>query len=426
MNTDDSLIDVQCVTGEIFKLSSNSLKRHSIYLFNRIECFPHLQNCTIRLKLSYLTTARIVEFMTNGDPFLTSIDNAMEVYVVSKEFEIPELFKQCRNFLVTLMTDTNVCRIHDFACEQSDTILQYYCWKMFDSHWETILNGEDFLHCKDQTIERFVSRPIYPENLTEFVLFSAIYNWAKLRVRDKEESNENLDDFTIGETCRAILNPYLSRIRFLVMDYDNLEYIFQQLHVLKPNEFNAIRDYPINEDLSNFPTISEKTANRLQESYTDENFNNPLFIYKNRRNLGSTRIGQLLMRKFFACHVVVTEDCFIESLQLPITHCNVEGILVNIQGIVGINSTLVNLESLTCRTDGLIILQEPIFLERNSNAYLEASIPIEELTIENSVLSSCNADSYINDLYLSELSLFGKGRNTEDWDIFYFDVNLYF
>ncbi|XP_023217881.1 uncharacterized protein LOC111620214 [Centruroides sculpturatus] len=347
----------------------------------------------------------------------------MEVYVLSKEFEIPELFKQCRNFLVTLMTYTNVSQIHDFACEQSDTILQYYCWKMFDFHWETILNGEDFLHCKDQTIERFVSRPIYPENLTEFVLFSAIYNWAKLRVRDKEESNENLDDFTIGETCRAILNPYLSRIRFLVMDYDNLEYIFQQLHVLKPNEFNAIRDYPINEDLSNFPTISEKTANRLQESYTDENFNNPLFIYKNRRNLGSTRIGQLLMRKFFACHVVVMEDCFIESLQLPITHCNVEGILMNIRGIVGINSTLVKLESFSCRSDGLISLKEPIFLEKNSNAFLEASIPNEELREENSVQLLSSAEIYIPDSEFAELCKNASEKDIKSRSVFYFDVH---
>ncbi|XP_023217880.1 uncharacterized protein LOC111620213 [Centruroides sculpturatus] len=193
----------------------------------------------------------------------------MEVYVVSKEFEIPELFMQCRNFLVTLMTDTNVCRIHDFACEQSDTILQYYCWKMFDSHWETILNGEDFLHCKDQTIERLVSRPIYPENLREFVLFSAICKWAKVRVTYKEESNENLDDFIIGGRCRIILDPYLSCIRFLTMNNVELEYIFEKLHLLKANEIQAIRDYWINVDSPNFPTtISKETRGRARVWYT--------------------------------------------------------------------------------------------------------------------------------------------------------------
>ncbi|XP_023217876.1 uncharacterized protein LOC111620208 [Centruroides sculpturatus] len=240
------------------------------------------QNISLQLCTGpYKDTARQnLQYLQDECIVYLSIENAMETYIQSKFNKNSELLKQCRNYLIRKMCISNVCRIHDFACDQNDTLIQYYCWKVFESASTIIFNGNDFLHCRKTTIDRYVSRPIYPDSLTEIRLFKAIYNWALVNIVYDERSNFCLPpEEILAERCRHVLEPFINKIRFLSMSKIELESVVFPLNILKHDEIYDICFYFYDillVFLSNISTISN-TRSKI--------FYSELFRYKNRESL---------------------------------------------------------------------------------------------------------------------------------------------
>ncbi|XP_023212292.1 uncharacterized protein LOC111615125 [Centruroides sculpturatus] len=172
---------------------------------------------------------------------LESLRNAMDIYGISKRYRIEKLFVECQSFIIYDLNLSNVCRIHDFACEQMDRWLQYHCWEFFDEEWKEIFLADDFLQCKRTTIDRLLSRPVY-ESLTEVSLFLAVYNWVKVRLQRRAEVSGELppNDATQMERCRINMEPFIPKIRFLAMSEKELRNVVFPLNCLSEVEKQSI------------------------------------------------------------------------------------------------------------------------------------------------------------------------------------------
>ncbi|XP_023211854.1 BTB/POZ domain-containing protein 6-like [Centruroides sculpturatus] len=176
------------------------------------------------LKLPYPTevVARVVNYLRTDDPQLKSLNNSFQLYDLSRKYSIKILSRKCEKFIIDQLNMKNVCAIHDFACKMDLSQIQHRCWKIFDTYWTEIFEGDDFKSCETTTIHRLVSRPLYT-SMSEVDIFLAVYNWIEEKCkREMGTSFVQMDENAKKKKYREELEPFLEKIRFLAMNKQEL------------------------------------------------------------------------------------------------------------------------------------------------------------------------------------------------------------
>ncbi|XP_023214376.1 uncharacterized protein LOC111617302 isoform X2 [Centruroides sculpturatus] len=121
-------------------------------------------NTSVSLYLPYSSDVlqQIKEYLEKGPKTIKLMQNATDIFCISKRLNLRNLNKECRNFMTDPSRVKNVCYVHDLACQQDDERLQYLCWNIFNSKWQEIFSSNEWLNCQATTMDRLVRRPINP------------------------------------------------------------------------------------------------------------------------------------------------------------------------------------------------------------------------------------------------------------------------
>ncbi|XP_023233608.1 uncharacterized protein LOC111633302 [Centruroides sculpturatus] len=216
---------------------------------------PYLNNVSIHFYLPYAyENMKIIdEVMKEQKPKFYSLKHAINVDRISKRLNIDVLNIFCRVYMTHPIRTPHVCEIYEFACENRDRKLQFYCWKNFSNDWNTVFfQNKNALDCDEIVIRRLVSRPIY-RNLDEMTIFKIVYEWARRRVNSKT-------------SLRQVIAPFLLNIRFLTIDDGFLKSYVYPKQFLTEQEVNAIQHYKVTSDKSIIPdSISRSHLSRNDE-----------------------------------------------------------------------------------------------------------------------------------------------------------------
>ncbi|XP_023225056.1 uncharacterized protein LOC111626013 [Centruroides sculpturatus] len=387
-NVAENVIIVECLGGErAFESKSivSKLSRITPYIKN----ISWSNKSSIKLPIRKKLFSHFVAYLSKRQVPLVSIQDAIELYKESKKYNIENLGKICRNYLINHIKIGNVCQIHDFACKQADEFIQFYCWRIFSEFLLQILKTDDFYHCKETTINRLVSRRIY-NSINEIDLFQGIHKWVLIKCMKHEIVAY------ICVNCRLIIKPFLPNIRFLAMASSDFESIVVNSNILTSTEIRAIRSYHHTRDVATITSekLSCVTTNRKGEHCGF------LYCYKNREEFGYN-ISRLVKRAdFFECDVVVNEDCFFTYLHLPISHVKQGDVNILLHFCLASNMKCLKVLNLKCDNYGFACITEPILLKKRYSYEMIVSIPDEELNGDYSIKILPDADAYVASLFI--------------------------
>ncbi|XP_023213760.1 uncharacterized protein LOC111616598 [Centruroides sculpturatus] len=260
------------------------------------------------------TIRQFVIYVQTDDPGLTFITHAFHLYHLTLRYELDDLRKKCRLFIIRQIKLDNVCSIHDFAREIDDLIIIYYCWVAFNQYGGRLFTTDDFMCCKIATIDRLLSRAIY-ESVSELRLLQAVYQWSKHEVKRKlgaycflsmnEESKRN--------AIRCVMKPFIGKVRFLAMNEEELRYYvytvnllheIEKIHIWHAFKYGNYSYYP------SYFSRERKTRSRI-------NYCN-LFSYINRGVPFMVANRKMEGYLYFSSEVVVREDCYVTALRFPV------------------------------------------------------------------------------------------------------------
>ncbi|XP_023215877.1 uncharacterized protein LOC111618548 isoform X2 [Centruroides sculpturatus] len=400
-------ISLKSEDGESIQIA-RSLLDHSL-VFKDLLNDENLN--VLNISENYQRLLQMKRYLENGDPELSSLQDAYELYKMSKKFRMNSILMSSRIFLNDRINSNDVCEIYEFACEQEDRRLQYRCWIWFDDYCNAVLTSKGFLRCKTITIDTFVSRPKY-KYLKEVELFYNIVLWAEKRFEYEENSSDiNYRNMKI----RCYLLPFLNRIRFLSMTSTELNFVFMQ-NILLPDEKESIsksRDVP---DLHIHPNLCPIRIKRTKQCYR------PLIDYKHRRQF-KTKINARLREncKFFCCFIA-KEDCFLTGIVIPICHL-MEGtkIRAKVKCIIG-NS--IQEDDYYCERNGEVHIPYPMFIPKNVEVFIKAVPNLQNIGFVGTIKIAQNPAIYIDDNLFNELC--EENINWLEWREYYIKVRLYF
>ncbi|XP_023236923.1 uncharacterized protein LOC111636012 [Centruroides sculpturatus] len=308
------------------------------------------------------TIINFVNYVERDDPEFTSVTQAFDLYRLSKKFQIENLRRKCRIYLIKEISLNNVCSIHDFACEVKDTDIIYYCWKAFDKYGEYVFRTRDFLLCKSSTINTLVSRPIC-ESITEISLLLGVYHWCEERV--KYETGTKAYILMKKETkrlkIRDVFEPFIEKIRFLAMSVSERKISGIILNFLTNTEKGLLRFASETQDYSNYPTyFSKETRTRCEENYYD------LIDYNNYNNEHFTRISNENRKPklYFSCEVILSEDSYLTELLLPI-NLSRDSAIMQVFGYIKTLKSDVHFFYTVCNREGIAKLERCFYLKKD-------------------------------------------------------------
>ncbi|XP_067141889.1 uncharacterized protein [Centruroides vittatus] len=381
------------------------------------------------LKLPYPTevVARVVNYLHTNDPQLKSLNNAFQLYDLSRKYSIRILSRKCEEFIIDLLSKKNVCAIYDFACKMNLSQIEYSCWKIFDTYWPEIFEGEDFKSCETTTIDRLVSRPLYT-SMDEVDIFFAVYKWIEEKTkREMGTSFVQMDENAKKQKYREELQPFLKKIRFLAMSkWELINKVFK-LNLFSEEEEKSILVCKETKNVSDYPSYFSKNSNgRCRSEYS---YYASLFEFKHIKEFPRVTAETKKPFTFFSTEIFVREDCFVTNLDLPIT-LNIKYIPLHIYGYINsVENGVIHLESF-CNSLGKVELVEPIFVGKNSICRLCAVFARDHWLLHNINLPLRSADTFAtpeqSEGVLFEEKLIKDGIIEEESDNFYFLVYLYF
>ncbi|XP_067125057.1 uncharacterized protein [Centruroides vittatus] len=361
--------------------------------------------------------------MKDEIPEISSIEEGFELYIFGKEYGMTNLQQLCTEFMEEMISlyPSTVCPVHDFACEQNDYNMQFSCWVVFDEHWEEIFQTDDFLSCKEATIARLISRPVY-ETLDELSLFDAVDDWINAKILTEEHLVT--DKNAIQQRRKELIRPFLPKLRLLAIEKVDMEDMFDMLALLlTEHEMRAIRDffsskdYP-NADISDFPeTLCTEKKERRDEIDTS------FFKYNFKRNSPIGKEISLADNVEFLCHILVKEDCFLTDISLPIHFSDNKIISIDLYICEHASKQCMKVYMLECNNEGNAYLFQPHFLKKNSKYFLSSKV------LENDD-DDDDDDKKLDIRILPDAHPFLIAENeiskNKKIELFYFDVTLYF
>ncbi|XP_023226808.1 kelch-like protein 40, partial [Centruroides sculpturatus] len=303
-------ITVRCKDQRQINLSKSVLCEHSDRIKLMLRFYSNKTSVFLYLPYSSDIFQQIKKYLEERGENITSMQNAMDIFCVSNRLHLRYLNKVCREFMTDPSRLKDVCYVYEFAFQQNDWRLDHLCWNIISSKWQEIFSSDELLNCKATTMDRLVSRPIN-RFIEEADIFSIVLKWAKKRVN-------------IEKYLRKVMEPFLPYIRFLTMPEWFLESQVFVEPILTDVERDAIRCYLQNEDFNETWFIPDSIC-AIKCSRKHELLSSWL-SYVNRSAYFINKVRRMNTNFRFICEIVVKEDCFINELHLPITHCRKEGI----------------------------------------------------------------------------------------------------
>ncbi|XP_067127595.1 uncharacterized protein [Centruroides vittatus] len=341
------------------------------------------------------------------------MQNATDIFCVCKQLGLRNLNHACRDFMTDQSRVKNVCYVYDFACQQKDGKLEYLCWNILSSKWQEIFSSDEWLNCEVTTIDRLVRRPVNTQ-IDEIDIFTVVLKWAKKRVNNEK-------------SLRRVMEPFLPYIRFLTMPEWFLESQVFVEPILTNVERDAIRCYLQNKDFDETwfipDSICDITCPRKHESLSS------WLSYVNRSAYFINRVRTMNTNIRFICDIVAKEDCFVNKLYLPITHCRKEGINVLLTLSVNLKLTEKWLFKAACNTNGFVLLSGYLRILKFTFYRLIVKIVEKDIIAENKITIRPSAN-YHNPFegirgfkYLQSRLIW---KLNDKFDYYYFDIMPYF
>ncbi|XP_023211670.1 uncharacterized protein LOC111614529 [Centruroides sculpturatus] len=296
---------------------------------------------------------QFVTYVQTDDPGLTSITHAFDLYYLSLRYELDDLRKKCRSFIIRKIKLDTVCAIHDFACEIGDLFIIYFCWVAFDQYGGKLFTTVDFMCCKIATIDRLLSRAIY-ESVSELRLLGAVYQWSIEVKRILGAYNFNsINEESKRIVIRNVMKPFIRKVRFLAINEDELRSCVFTMNLLNEVEKSHIWRAFKTVNYSFYPSyFSRETNTRSGMIYCS------LFSYINRGNPNGEMKGCI----YFSSEVVVKEDCFVTALRFPVKLGESFPMCVNAY-INNLDNEYFTFETV-CNKDGVANLLTKLYLEK--------------------------------------------------------------
>ncbi|XP_023233073.1 uncharacterized protein LOC111632782 [Centruroides sculpturatus] len=340
---------------------------------------PYTNTTSVSLYLPYSSDVlkQIKENLRKGRKTIKSMQNATDIFCISKRLGLRNLNKECRDFMTDPSRVKNVCYVHDLACQQNDERLEYLCWNIFNSKWKEIFSSNEWLNCEATTMDRLVRRPIN-SFIDETDIFTVVLKWAKKRVNNEK-------------SLRQVMKPFLPYIRFLTMPEWFLESQVFVEPISTDVERDAIRCYLQNKDFDETWFIPESicdiTCPRKHELLSS------WFSYVNRSAYFIKKVRKMNTNIRFICDIVAKEDCFITKLRLPITHCREEGITVILNFSANLKLRTKYRSRTACNTNGCILLSHMLRVLKFTLYRLVVKIDTQVIA-ENDIRISPSANYY--------------------------------
>ncbi|XP_023219613.1 uncharacterized protein LOC111621635 isoform X2 [Centruroides sculpturatus] len=257
---------------------------------------------------------QFVTYVQTNDPGLTSIKHAFDLYHLSSRYELDDLRKKCRSFIIRQINLNTVCSIHDFAREIGDLVITYYCWQAFDRLGERLFTTVDFMRCKIATIDRLLSRGIY-EAVSESRLLLTAYQWSIEEVKKKQGADNfhSMGEKSKRNAIRNVMEPFIGKVRFLAMNEYELQSCVFTMNLLSEIEKIYIWRAFKTGNYSSYPSyFSRETKTRSIINYCN------LFLYINRGDPFMVANRKIKCYICFSSNVFVREDCFVTALRFPV------------------------------------------------------------------------------------------------------------
>ncbi|XP_023230694.1 uncharacterized protein LOC111630779 [Centruroides sculpturatus] len=371
-------ITVHCNDQKQINVAKFVLCEHSDRIKSLLR--PYLNKTSVLLYLTYSPDIlqQIKEYLEEGRENIKSMANAMDILCVSKRLGLRTLNKVCREFMTDPSRLRDVCYVYEFACQLDDCRVEYFCWNILSLQWHEIFSSDEWLNCEATTMERLVRRPINPF-IEEADIFEVVLKWAKKRVNNEK-------------SLRNVMEPFLPYIRFLSMPEWFLESLVFVEPILTNVERDAIRCYMQNNDFEETWFIPDSICaikcprkHELLSSWLS---------YVNRSAYYINVIRKMNTNIRFICEIVVKEDCFINELRLPITHCREEGITVTLNFSVNLIEILEHYLKKACNTNGYISLTCPLRILKFKFYRLIVRIVKKHITAENDIRISLLENYY--------------------------------
>ncbi|XP_067121285.1 uncharacterized protein [Centruroides vittatus] len=344
----------------------------------KIMLHPYSNTTSVSLYLPYSSDIlqQIKEYLEEGREIIKSMQNATDIFCVSKRLGLRNLNQACRDFMTDQSRVKNVCYVYDFAWQQKDKKLEYLCWNILSSKWQEIFSSDEWLNCEVTTIDRLVRRPVNTQ-INEIDIFTVVLKWAKKRVNNEK-------------SLRRVMEPFLPYIRFLTMPEWFLESQVFVEPILTNVERNAIRCYLQNKDFDETwfipDSICDITCPRKHESLSS------WLSYVNRSAYFINAARRMNTNIRFICDIVAKEDCFVKKLYLPITHCRKEGINVLLKLSVNLKLPKKWIYNTACNTNGFVLLRNSLRILKFTFYRLIVKIVEKHIIAENKIKISPSAN----------------------------------
>ncbi|XP_067142495.1 uncharacterized protein [Centruroides vittatus] len=405
------LITVFCNDKQQIDFSKSVLCECSDRIEIMLRFYSKTTSVFLYLPYSSDILQQIKEYLEEGRETIRSMQNATDIFCISKRLGLRNFNKACRDFMTDPSRVKNVCYVHDLACQQNDKRLQYLCWNILSSKWQDIFSSDEWMNCEATTIDRLVRRPVNI-HIDETDIFTVVLKWAKKKINSEK-------------SLRQVIKPFLPYIRFLTMPEWFLEsHVFVE-PILTDVERDAIRCYLQNKDFEETwfipDSICDITCPRKHELLSS------WFSYVNRSAYFINATRSMNRNTRFICDIVAKEDCFINKLYLPITHCRKEGIIVILNFCVNVKLWTKSRYRTTSNTNGCVLLNGPLRILRFTFFRLIVKILEKHIIEENNIIISPSAN-YYNPLegIQSFKYLKSEMKLKDEFDYIYFDVMPYF
>ncbi|XP_023242005.1 uncharacterized protein LOC111640239 [Centruroides sculpturatus] len=352
--------------GKSVVVSRTSLIEKGGLLKHFIIVCPNEGKFILRLPVTLEMLHQFARFLNDELLSFPYADDGFQMYLICKQYFINELQEIYFNTCITWMYFHRACHIHDLSCRHNEKQLQYHCWKHFSLSEKSLFSRDDFQLCEETTVHKLMTCPVYV-SLDELDLFHGLSMWIEKTFVKLRAKNGSISK-------RDVIKPFLSFIRYFVIESEHLTRIVNDCHeeqTLTEEEVQSIRRYITQKNVAILPEIVSANVipRRLSDYFS--------FIAKNPVTEEILENEETMEADFrFMADIWVHEKCFLDEIKLPLTYNKTQRIKV----FVGVKSTYTQdfvYEQSTCYNNGIVVLKKAKLLSKRSFYIFSVRIPKE-------------------------------------------------
>ncbi|XP_023221152.1 BTB/POZ domain-containing protein 6-like isoform X2 [Centruroides sculpturatus] len=201
---------------------------------------------------------KMFKFIYTEEVDHNDLSDTVELYFLSKKYNILPLMTECKAIIEAEVTSENVCIVYRFALSINDESLIAKCENIIKTETMMVLKSESFMKSSLEIVERIASFDFLfiPK---EVVLYDSILCWATEEARRQGITPTPND-------LRNIMYPITTHIRFLSMTQEELFNRPVRSGIFKKEEIVGIAMHKSQPDL--YPSLPEwcswKRGNRIE------------------------------------------------------------------------------------------------------------------------------------------------------------------